>query len=78
MVRSCQGPLTRRRGLVASNHAISGVNVPHPISEPLLRKRFPQLQSLDCYKNFVRGWARQVLIKTIHDKRIVIGKVRLS
>ena len=26
-VRSCQGQLARRRGLVVSNHAISGVHV---------------------------------------------------
>ena len=78
MVRSCQGRLARRRGLVGSNHAISGVYVPHPSSEPLLRKRFPQLQSLDCYQNLVRGWVRQVLVKPIRDKRIVIGKVRQS
>ena len=78
MVRSCQGRLARRRGLVASNHATSGVYVPHPSSEPLLRKGFPQLQSLDCYQNFVRGWVRQVLVKPIRDKRIMIGKVRLS
>ena len=30
--------------LVASNHATSGVYVPHPSSESLLRKGFPQLQ----------------------------------
>ena len=78
MVRSCQGRLARQRGLVATNHVISGVYVPHPSSELLLRKRFPQLQSLDCYQNFVRGWARQVFVKTICDKRIVIGKIRLS
>ena len=78
MVRSCQGRLARRRGLVASNHATSGVYVPRPSSKPLLRKRFPQLQSLDCYQNFVQGWVRQVLVKPIRDKRIVIGKVRLS
>ena len=32
-------------------------------------------KSLDSYQNFVKGWVRQVLVKAIADKRIVIGKV---
>lgn len=34
-------------------------------------------KSLDFYQNFVRGWVRQVLIKPVDNKRIVIGKVRI-
>ena len=73
-----KGRLARRCRLAASNHATSGVYVPHPSSESLLRKGFLQLQSLDCYQNFVRGWVRQVLVKPVRDKRIVIGKDSLS
>ena len=32
-------------------------------------------KSLDCYQNFVKGWVREVLVKSVEDKRIVIGKV---
>ena len=34
-------------------------------------------KSLDFYQNFVRGWVRQVLVKSVDNKRIVIGKVRI-
>lgn len=44
---------------------------PSPYSE----KDFLNYKSLDCYQNFVRGWVRQVLVKPVRDKRIVIGKV---
>ena len=33
-------------------------------------------KSLDSYQNFVKGWVRQVLVKAVGKKRIVIGKVR--
>ena len=32
-------------------------------------------KSLESYKNFVQGWVRQVLVKAVENKRIVIGKV---
>ena len=32
-------------------------------------------KSLDSYQNFVKGWVRQVFVKAIAGKRIVIGKV---
>ena len=32
-------------------------------------------KSLDSYQNFAKGWVRQVLVKAIGNKRIVIGKV---
>ena len=44
---------------------------PSPYSE----KDFLNYKSLDCYQNFVRGWVRQVLVKPVRDKRIVIGKL---
>ena len=52
--------------------------LPHPSSESLLRKDCLNLKSLDCYQNFVRGWVRQVLVKPVCDKQIVIRKVSLS
>ena len=33
-------------------------------------------KSLDCYLNFVSGWVREVLVKTLDDKRVVLGRVR--
>ena len=47
---------------------------PSPYSE----KDLLHYKSLDCYQNFVRGWVRQVLVKPVRDKRIVIGKDSLS
>ena len=35
-------------------------------------------KSLDCYQNFVNGWVREVLVKAVNDKRIVVGKVSSS
>ena len=32
-------------------------------------------KSLDCYINFVSGWVREVLDKTIDEKSVVLGKV---
>ena len=32
-------------------------------------------KSLDCYRNFVAGWVREVAVKQFQDKRAVIGKV---
>ena len=34
-------------------------------------------KSLDCYKNFVSGWVREVLVKEFSDMRVVVGKVRI-
>ena len=44
---------------------------PSPYSETVLLN----FKSLDCYQNFVNGWVRQVLVKSVDDKRIMIGKV---
>ena len=35
-------------------------------------------KSLDSYQNFVKGWVRQVLVRAVRNKRIIIGMVRLS
>ena len=32
-------------------------------------------KSLDCYINFVSGWVREVFVRKINDKRVVIVKV---
>ncbi len=44
---------------------------PSPYSE----QDMMNYKSLDCYQNFVKGWVRQVLVKPIGNRRIVIGKV---
>ena len=43
---------------------------------PCTEKDLLTYKSLDCYQSFVCGWMRQVLVKSVDDKRIVIGKVR--
>ena len=30
-------------------------------------------KSLDSYQNFVKGWVRQVVVKAVGNKRIVLG-----
>lgn len=42
---------------------------------PYTKEDLLNYKSLDCYQNFVRGWVREVLVKTVDAKRIVIGKV---
>ena len=32
-------------------------------------------KSLDCYINFISGWVREILLKEVEDKRVVIAKV---
>ena len=32
-------------------------------------------KSLDCYINFVSGWVREVFVRKVNDKRVVIIKV---
>ena len=32
---------------------------------------------LDSYQNFVKGWLREVLVKPLGSKKIIIGKVNL-
>ena len=41
---------------------------------PYSQKDFINYISLDCCQHFVRGWVRQVLVKPIRDKRIVIRR----
>ena len=33
-------------------------------------------KSLDSFKNFQNGWVREVLVKEINQKKVVIGKVK--
>lgn len=35
-------------------------------------------KSMDCYLNFLAGWVREILVKSIGDNRVIIAKVRLS
>ena len=39
------------------------------------RKDMLNYKSLDCYQNFVKGSVRNVLVKEVADKRVVIEKV---
>ena len=32
-------------------------------------------KSLDCYINFVSGWVREVFVRKVNDKRVVVVKV---
>ena len=41
---------------------------------PYSKEDLLNYKSLDCYQNFVRGWVREVLVKAVDTKRIVIGK----
>lgn len=34
-------------------------------------------KSLDCYRNFLSGWVREVMVKVVGNKRIVAAKVSL-
>ena len=42
---------------------------------PYTKEDLLNYKSLDCYQNFVRGWVREVFVKAVNNKRIVIGKV---
>lgn len=42
---------------------------------PYTKEDLLNYKSLDCYQNFVQGWVREVLVKAVDNKRIVIGKV---
>ena len=45
---------------------------------PYIDKDLQKYKSLDCYQNVVNGWVRNVLVKEVADKWIVIGKVNHS
>ena len=42
---------------------------------PYSREDLLNYKSLDCYRNFVAGWVREVAVKQYENKRLVIGKV---
>ena len=43
---------------------------------PYLEKDMLNYRSVDSYQNFVKGWVKQVLVRAVGNKRVVIGKVR--
>ena len=45
---------------------------PSPYSE----KDMLNYKSVDSYQNFVKGWVKQVLVRAVGNKRIIICKVR--
>ena len=42
---------------------------------PYTEKDMLNYKSLNSYQNFVKGWVREVLVKAVGNKRVVIGKV---
>ena len=50
--------------------------IPYP--SPYTRDEMLNYKSLDSFKNFQSGWVREVFVKEIHNKRVVIGKVSCS
>lgn len=45
----------------------------HP--SPYTKDEMLNYKSLDSFKNFQNGWVREVLVKEMNRKRVVIGKV---
>ena len=45
---------------------------PSPYSE----KDMLNYKSVDSYQNFIKGWVKQVHVRAVGNKRILIGKVR--
>ena len=39
---------------------------------PYIENDLLNFRSIDCYQNFVKGWVREILVKSVDDKRIVI------
>ena len=42
---------------------------------PYTGEELKNYKSLDCYINFLSGWVREILVKTMDDTRIIIAKV---
>lgn len=42
---------------------------------PYTSEELKNYKSLDCYINFLSGWVREILVKTVDDNRIIIAKV---
>ena len=42
---------------------------------PYTKEDLLNYKSPDCYINFASGWVREVLVKCLDDKRLVIAKV---
>ena len=42
---------------------------------PYTRDEMLNYKSLDSFKNFQCGWVREVFVKEVSDKRVVIGRV---
>ena len=44
---------------------------------PYTQEDMLNYKSMDSFKNFQNGWVREVLVKEINQKKVVIGKVNL-
>ena len=42
---------------------------------PYSQEDLENYKSLECYQRFIAGWVRDVLVKSVEDKRIVMAKV---
>ncbi len=42
---------------------------------PYTQEDLENYKSLECYQRFIAGWVRDVLVKPVADKRIVVAKV---
>ena len=44
---------------------------------PYIGEDLLNYKSMECYQRFTSGWVRDIIVKDIDDKRIVIAKVCL-
>ncbi len=42
---------------------------------PYTQEYLENYKSLECYQRFIAGWVRDVLVKAVEDKRVVMAKV---
>ena len=45
---------------------------------PYTREELRNYKSMQSYQRFIAGWVREILVKDVADKRVVISKVRLQ
>lgn len=42
---------------------------------PYTQRDLLNYKSMDCYTNFISGWVREILVKEVEGKRVIIAKV---
>ena len=58
---------------MASNNVRPRVHVLNP--SPYTTDDMLNYKRLDSFKNFQNGWVRELLVKEVNERRIMIGKV---